>query len=407
MNAVGIDVSKGKSMVAVMQPLGVVAASPFEVAHTESELRELAKFLKRLPGETKVVMEYTGSYYEPIARFIHNEGIYVSVVNAILIHNYSGNSVRRAKTDKKDSVRIAQYALDRWLDLREYVPVEETRSTLTLLNRQYSAICKHKTQLINNLISLIDQSFPNANEFFDSPARQSDGHMKWVDFIIKFPHRNCVSGISRAAFKDKYSRWCKKQNYNYAEEKADEIYDKARSCVATLPDSKCVQTMIQQSAKLLNSTLETAEALRKSMTETAEQLPEYSTVIGMYGVGRVLAPQLMAEIGDTRRSVFRKADNAHSRKAITAFAGLDAPPYQSGTVDVKSRSISKRGSPHLRRTLFLVVETYLKRKPVDEPVYQFLDRKRSEGKLYKVYMTAAANKFLRIYYARVNEVLNA
>lgn len=219
------------------------------------------------------------------------------------------------------------------------------------------------------------------------------------DFIIKFPHRECVSGISRTAFKDKYSRWCKKQNYNYADDKADEIYDHARSCVAPLPDSECVRAMIQQSAKLLNSTLETAESIRKLMTATAEQIPEYDTVLGMYGVGRVLAPQLMADIGDTRRF--------HSRKAITAFAGLDAPPYQSGTVDVKSRSISKRGSPHLRRTLFLVVETYLKRKPADEPVYQFLDRKRSEGKLYKVYMTAAANKFLRIYYARVNQVLNA
>ena len=157
--------------------------------------------------------------------------------------------------------------------------------------------------------------------------------------------------------------------------------------------------MIQQSAKLFNSTLETAESLCKLMTATAEQLPEYDTVLGMYGVERVLAPQLMAEIGDTRRF--------HSRKAITAFAGLDAPPYQSGTVDVKSRSISKHGSPHLRRTLFLVVEMYLKRKLADEPVYQFLDRKRSEGKLYKVYMTAAENKFLRIYYARVNQVLNA
>ena len=191
MNAVGIDVSKGKSTVAVMQPFGVVAASPFEVAHTENELKELAKFLKSFSGETKVVMEYTGSYYEPIARFLHNEGIYVSVVNAILIHNYSGNSVRKAKTDKKDSVRIAQYALDRWLDLREYIPDDEIRSTLTLLNRQYTAACKYKTQLSNNLISLIDQSFPNANEFFDSPPRKSDGHVKWMDFIIKFPHRDC------------------------------------------------------------------------------------------------------------------------------------------------------------------------------------------------------------------------
>ncbi len=94
------------------------------------------------------------------------------------------------------------------------------------------------------------------------------------------------------------------------------------------------------------------------MTETAEQLPEYNTVMEMYGVGEVLAPQLIAEIGDTRRF--------HNRKAITAFAGLDASPYQSGTVDIKSRSISKRGTPYLRRTLFLVIAAYLKKSPVDE-----------------------------------------
>ena len=131
----------------------------------------------------------------------------------------------------------------------------------------------------------------------------------------------------------------------------------------------------------------------------SEQLPEHNVVMEMYGVGKVLAPQLIAEIGDTRRF--------HSRKAITAFAGLDAPPYQSGNIDVKSRSISKRGSPHLRKTLFQVVDVILKNSPEDEPVYQFLDKKRAEGKPYKVYMMAAANKFLRIYYAKVNEVLNA
>ncbi len=135
------------------------------------------------------------------------------------------------------------------------------------------------------------------------------------------------------------------------------------------------------------------------MTEASKQLPEFNTVIEMYGVGEVLAPQLIAEIGDTRRF--------HGRKAITAFAGLDASPYQSGIVDIKSRSISKRGTPHLRRTLFLVIETYLKKSPAEEPVYQFLDKKRAEGKPYKVYMMEAANKFLRIYYAKVNEALNA
>ena len=60
MNAVGIDVSKGKSMVAVMRPFGEVVASPFEVTHTDSELSKLAEMLKSLNGETKVVMECTG-----------------------------------------------------------------------------------------------------------------------------------------------------------------------------------------------------------------------------------------------------------------------------------------------------------------------------------------------------------
>lgn len=399
LNAVGIDVSKGKSTVAIMQPFGVVAASPFEVTHNAQKLRELVERVKLLSGETKVVMEYTGSYYEPIANALHNAGIFVSVVNAMLVHNYSGNSIRKAKTDKKDAVRIANYALDRWLDLPEYIPAGEIRKSLKLLNRQYSQLCKVKTMLTNNFISLLDRSFPNVNKLFTSPARTSDGHLKWVDFAIKFPHCECVSSLSRCAFKDKYYRWCGKNGYNYSERKADEIYNYSKSLVPTLPNSDYITAIIEQSAKQLNCVCETLMELQKQMTKLSEQLPEHDVVMDMFGVGKVLAPQLMAEIGDTRRF--------HSRKAITAFAGLDAPPYQSGSIDVKSRSISKRGSPYLRKTLFQIVDVILKNSPADEPVYQFLDKKRSEGKPYRVYMTAAANKFLRIYYAKVNEVFNA
>ena len=74
MNAVGIDVSKGKSMVTVLRPLGVVVAKPFEIGHTAAELRKLADFLKSLDGETKVIMEHTGRYYEPVAQVIHDRG---------------------------------------------------------------------------------------------------------------------------------------------------------------------------------------------------------------------------------------------------------------------------------------------------------------------------------------------
>ena len=98
MNAVGIDVSKGKSMVAIFRPFGEVVASPFEVAHTDSELSELARKLGRLQGETKIIMECTGTYHQPIAYALHEAGLFVSTVHAKLIHDFGNNTIRRVKT---------------------------------------------------------------------------------------------------------------------------------------------------------------------------------------------------------------------------------------------------------------------------------------------------------------------
>lgn len=397
MNAVGIDISKGKSMVAVMQPPGIVVAEPFEVSHNGQELSELVERVKLLPGETKVVMEYTGTYYEPVANALHDAGIFVSIVNPLLIDDYGTNRVRKVKTDKKDAFKIANYALNKWLELREYIPAEDTRKTLKVLNRQYAQYSKILVMQKNNLIALLDSCFPSANTLFSSPQRKSDGHEKWVDFVIQFPHTDSVSKLCLSAFKAKYQNWCKAHRYNYSESKVSQIHAYSRTQVSVLPMTDSVIKIVEESAKLLNSTLETLAALRNEMDKLASTLPEYETVMSLYGVGRVSCSQLIAEIGDIRRF-------EHS-KSIVAMAGIDPPPNQSGQVDVKSRSISKRGSPLLRKTLFLIMQVLLQKQPVNEPVYQFLDRKRSEGKPYRVYMIAAANKFLRIYYARVKEAL--
>ena len=117
MNSVGIDISQGRSTIAVMRPFGEVVISPFEVRHTDSELSELARQLKILDGETRVVMEATGNYHAPVAKLLHDAGLYVSVVNAKLVHDYGNNELRRVKTDRKDAVKLANYGLDRWLTL--------------------------------------------------------------------------------------------------------------------------------------------------------------------------------------------------------------------------------------------------------------------------------------------------
>ena len=394
MNSVGIDISKGRSTVAVMRPFGEVVISPFEVRHTGSELSELAGRLKSLDGEIRVVMEATGNYHAPVAKLLHDAGLYVSVVNAKLVHGYGNNDLRRVKTDKKDSVKLANYGLDRWLTLPRYVPEEDTRLLLKNCYRQYRQYSKVQTVLKNNLISLLDTVFPNANRLFSSPIR-GDGSEKWVDFVAEFWHCKCVCERSERAFINKYQRWCRKHGYNFSETKAQTIHAVASGHIGVMPKSETTKLPVAQ----LRATSAALAALKHEMQTLASQLPEYPVVMDMFGVGPTLGPQLIAEIGDVRRF--------YSKKALVAYAGLDAPPNDSGDVTGRHKSMSKVGASSLRRTLFLVMSVYLQNAPLDEPVYQFMDKKRAEGKPYLVYMMASADKFLRIYYATVKAYLES
>ncbi len=138
----------------------------------------------------------TDNYHAPIAWALHNAGLYVSVVNPMLVHGYGNNSLRRAKTDKKDAIKLGNYAIDRWLSLPQYFPEEDTRMTLKSCYRQYEHYSKLRTSLKNNLISLLDQAFPDVHKLFSSP-RRADGSEKWLDSIAAFWHCECVIRLTR------------------------------------------------------------------------------------------------------------------------------------------------------------------------------------------------------------------
>ena len=131
--------------------------------------------------------------------------------------------------------------------------------------------------------------------------------------------------------------------------------------------------------------------MRGEMTCLAKELLEKETVHTMYGVGDTTAAQLIAEIGDIRN--FPAATPSLTLPVLTR--------HDSGKNVGNSKPATKCGSPHLCKILFQIMTIYLRLASQDEPVYQFLDKKRFEDKAYYVYMTAGANKFLRIYYARV------
>ena len=108
LNAVGIDVSKERSTVAVLQPGGVIVYKPFDVPHKSRNLHDLAQYLGSLEGDTRVVMESSKA------------GLFVCTVNPHLIKNYGNNTIRKVKTDSADAKKIARYTLDNCAELREY-----------------------------------------------------------------------------------------------------------------------------------------------------------------------------------------------------------------------------------------------------------------------------------------------
>lgn len=206
MNAVGIDVSKGKSMIAIMRPLGEVVATPFEVGHTAAELNELAKFILKISGETRVVMEYTGVYFEPIARALYDAGLCVCVVHAQLIHNYGNNTIRKVKTDKADAIKIANYALDNWNKLKPYKG--------EILGLQWKDI-----DFDEGIIHITKQF---TRQFNKDTSADNSTVLGLSEPKTKFSIRDVYMFDSFAkelkAYKDKMIEWKKENRFNHSEE---------------------------------------------------------------------------------------------------------------------------------------------------------------------------------------------
>ena len=81
MNAVGIDVSKSKSVVAIMRPFGEIVSTPFEIKHTASDIHSLIELINSVEGESRIVMEHTGRYYEVLAHQLLEANLFVSAIN--------------------------------------------------------------------------------------------------------------------------------------------------------------------------------------------------------------------------------------------------------------------------------------------------------------------------------------
>ena len=395
MISVGIDVSKDKSTVCMLRPYGEVVEAPHNIDHTEQALNALIERIKSFEEDVKVVLEATGGYHQVIVTKLLAANIFTVVVNPYIMKKYCAATLRKAKTDKIDSARIANYGIDHWFSMTAYCPPDEIYAELKLLGRQYEQYVRLKVGCKIQLANLLDGVMPGIKSILTGSVPAYSTKDKLCDFVEKYWHYDNIKKMSEKQFLSDYAKWTKKKGYRYNESQAIAIYQLSKNNIPTLKSSTpSTKMLVLQAVKSVKEVELTLALIISQMQEIASTLPEYSVVREMKGVGDVLSVRLIGEIGDVRR--FRNGSS------LVAFAGIDAPPYESGKFVGTNRNISKRGSPTLRKIGYEIMHSLKVSKPTeDSAVYDFIIKKENEGKPKRVAKIAGLNKFLRIYYARV------
>ena len=398
MIGVGIDVSKLKSTICITNEYGEVLKAPYEISHTETDLKELTKQIKGYGGknDVRVVMEATGSYSRPVLYYLLDEGIFVSEINPLAMKKYRANTnFRGVKNDSIDAMAIAQYTIEKWNKLKEYQRADNEYAAMKALSRQYLSYMKPHVALIQNLDHLIDQVMPGIKKEFDGydPVTGKD---RLADFLEEFRHYDYITSLGPKKFDERFSKWAKKKGYRPRQNKSDKIYSLAKEGIPTLAYDPTSRLLVEQAVAALKGLNQVLYQILAQIRELAEKRPEYAAVRAMSGVGDILAPLLVAEVGDPRRY--------HSADALIACIGIDVPPYESGQFKASERKITRKGSKQLRKLGYLMVKNLKRIKPVqDTAVYDYYVKKKSEGKKDKQAIVSAMNKFFRIYYARSME----
>ena len=176
---------------------------------------------------------------------------------------------------------------------------------------------------------------------------------------------------------------------------ANKIYTLAQNTIPPRPNNQYSQLSAISCVEALIITIKTSNTIIAEMDKLASKLPEYNVISEIPGCGKKLTARVIAEIGDIRR--FKNAGS------IIAYAGLDAPPYQSGQFEATNRHISKRGNKYLRKTGYEIMKSVRSNVNSDNELRTYIVKKENEGKLKKVAKIAGLNKFLRMYYGKVKK----
>lgn len=372
---VGIDLAKRRHSASVVRDDGKRLVRGFSFPNSAEGF---AALLARLAGvgatggDSKVCLEATGHYGRNLIAFLEGRGYEVFEVNPLLTASWRRvTSVRKVKNDAVDAEALALWLLAGNPTARRRAKDES--DDLRTLARSRTSLSHMIGDCKRRAAAILDVTFPELHGFFsdDFGVAASAVLMRWQS----------AEALSHARL-DSIRKEVREAGGRLSGARAAELRELARASVGTASAPLAFQ---------LRQLLAQIEFTRGQMAELDAELArmvEGSPVLTIPGVGTVCAAVILGEYGD----VSRFADASK----MLAFAGCDPSVFESGEFVGSRAHMSKRGSPYLRWALWIAAD---RARMYDPALRAYYARKRSEGKCYKVAMSAVVRKLVSIIYA--------
>lgn len=373
----GIDVGRYHHAAALVDPRGATVALLPQFPATAEGLLTLRAFVHRhLPPEEqlRVGIEATGPYWQPVARWLSLQGWPCVVDNPIKTSSLRNYGIRGAKTDRIDAVLIAQ-AL-RWEDQAPRERLHPSALELRQLTRLHTSLVKDRTRATLRIDSLLSSLFPELPPLL--PKKRSSPTTLALLEAAPSPAKilalgpNALTALLRRASRGKLGQ-----------ARARRILDAAASSVGVpSPAAEIALALLLAQVRLLN---EQIDSLDKHIAHAYSHLdlPLHT----LPGVGVLLAAILAAELGSARR--FARPQQ------MVAFAGIDPKLRQSGSLQGQVR-MSKRGSRHLRRAIYLACQKAVRTDAQFKALYE---RHLARSKPHRRALGAVMNHFVHVLFA--------
>ena len=329
-------------------------------------------------SEVTVAMESTGCYHINLFCFLSSQGILCFIVNPLLISNYAKLSLRKTKTDKKDSLTIARFLLEHRASLTKTVFSHDIQD-LKDLSREREYLNDIISAMKTDLKRLLQITFPELQPLCKKIFTET-----MLNFLRQFPSARMIRNVNP---EDIEKALLHKKRVMYA---AEDIIKAANASVAS--DSVAKELILSEKASTVLYLQEKLQKITEILIESCEsmKIDDLNIIKSINGISDITGSTFLAELGDIR--------NFRSHKHVIAFAGLDPSVHQSGNSEGAS-SISKRGNRHLRRVIYLMTMCVVRINGIFKEYYQ---RRKTEGLAPMKALFATSHKLIRVLFAMLS-----